>query len=187
MGGENGTGQLPESSVVMAIFVEIFGSQSRVSFLQECARAVLIFAYGLLLLRLSGRRTFGHWSALDIVVSVIVGSALGRAMTGGAPLPGTMAAAAVIVVLHVALSHLVARSKQVSHLLEGQAVSLVDHGLIDHKARKAHMISENDLNAALRKEGIDGEGSLGNVKAVKLETSGEISVLKHDPCKPDRT
>jgi hypothetical protein len=36
---------------------------------------------------------FGHWSALDIVISTMVGSALARAMTGNAPLIGTMVAA----------------------------------------------------------------------------------------------
>ncbi|HEY4075567.1 MAG TPA: YetF domain-containing protein [Rhizomicrobium sp.] len=169
----------------MDIFTQVFGTQNHVSFMQEAARAVLIFSYGLLLLRLSGRRTFGHWSALDIVVSVILGSALGRAMTGSAPLPGTMGAAAVMVGLHVALSHLAARSSAVSRILEGEAVTLADHGQVDHQTRKAHMISENDLEAAMRQEGVDGNGGLENVKVIRLETSGEISVIKREPCKPD--
>jgi uncharacterized membrane protein YcaP (DUF421 family) len=167
----------------MDIFTAAFGAKDHVSFGQECTRAILIFAYGLLLLRLSGRRTFGHWSALDIVISVIVGSALARAMTGSAPLAGTMGASAVIVCLHVACSHLVARSKFFSHLLEGQAVRIVTDGRIDHRIRKAHMISENDLHAALRQDGVDIEAGLQNVKTAKLETSGEISVIKHEPCK----
>jgi uncharacterized membrane protein YcaP (DUF421 family) len=169
----------------MAILIALFGTQNHVTLFQECARAVLIFTYGLILLRLSGRRTFGHWSALDIVISVIVGSALGRAMTGSAPLPGTMAAAAVMVALHIALAHLAARNRRLSHFLEGKAVTLVDHGQVDHKMRVAHMISETDLAAALRQKGVDGDVSLDNVKMVKLESSGEISVVKREPCKPD--
>jgi hypothetical protein len=38
---------------------EIFGVQNHLSTTQEGARAVLIFAYGLLLLRLKGTRVFG--------------------------------------------------------------------------------------------------------------------------------
>lgn len=169
----------------MEVLAVLFGTQNHVTVAQEAARAVLIFTYGLLLLRLSGRRTFGHWSALDIVISIIVGSALGRAMTASAPLPGTMAAAAVMVGLHVALSHLVARSKTLSHLLEGEAVLLVDHGRIDHRARMIHMVSCNDLAAALRQHGIDGDAALADVKAVNLESDGKLSVVKHEPCKPD--
>lgn len=166
-------------------FRDVFGTQNNVTLGQEVARAILLFFYGLLLLRLSGRRTFGHWSALDIIVSVIVGSALGRAMTGSAPLPGTMAAAAVMVALHVALAHAVARSRLLSHWVEGAPVILVDHGKIDQRARLKHMISDNDLNAALREKGIDGEAAIENVKRVRLESNGDITVVKREPCKPD--
>ncbi len=61
---------------------------------QECARAVVIFAFGLLLMRFSGRRIFAQWSALDIVVAFTAGSNLSRAITGPVPLFGTMAAMA---------------------------------------------------------------------------------------------
>lgn len=60
----------------------LFGSLGHVSWLQECARAAVIFAYGLVLVRVAGRRVFGKWAALDIIVSVIVGSNLSRALTG---------------------------------------------------------------------------------------------------------
>ena len=169
------------------ILVAIFGVQNHLTTAQEAARAALIFAYGLLLLRLSGPRMFGHWSALDIVVTIMVGSALARAMTGSAPLLGTMAAAAVMAILHVLLAHWVARNSRVAHWVEGEAVPLIDHGRIDHDARLRNKISESDLREALRQEGIDGEAHVGNVKAMTLEPSGHLSVVKIDPCKPDRS
>jgi uncharacterized membrane protein YcaP (DUF421 family) len=52
---------------------ELFGSEHNLSLAQECARTVLIFFYGLLLLHLSGRRTFADWSAFDIILSIIIG------------------------------------------------------------------------------------------------------------------
>jgi len=58
----------------------VFGG-GPLSALQECVRTVLVFAYGLLLVRLAGRRIFGKWSALDIIVSIMVGSNLSRALT----------------------------------------------------------------------------------------------------------
>ena len=64
----------------------IFGVDAHLSWAQECARAVLVFAYGLLLVRVAGRRIFGKWSALDIIVSIVVGSNLSRALTGSAEL-----------------------------------------------------------------------------------------------------
>ncbi|MGH8291183.1 MAG: hypothetical protein ACREV7_19635 [Steroidobacteraceae bacterium] len=41
-------------------------------------------------MRLAGRRTFARWSALDMIVSIIMGSSLSRALTGAAPLGGTI-------------------------------------------------------------------------------------------------
>jgi uncharacterized membrane protein YcaP (DUF421 family) len=129
---------------------------------------------------------FGHWSALDIVVTIMVGSALARAMTGSAPLVGTMVAAAVMAFLHVSLAHCVAHSAKFARIFEGEAVTLIDHEVIDHLKRKQNKISDADLREALRQQGIDGESHAGNVKVMALEPSGKLSVVKIDPCKPDR-
>lgn len=87
--------------------------------------------------------------------------------------------------LYVALSQLAARSRAVSCILEGEAVTWFDHGDIDHPTRKAYMMSGNDLKAAFRREGVDGKDGLENVKAIRLETSGVVSVIKREPCKPE--
>ncbi len=106
-------------------------------------------------------------------------------MTGSAPLVGTMVAAAVMALLHVGLAHLVARSQPWARVFEGKAVTLIDHGRIDHAKRKSSKISLADLREALREHGIDGEEKAGNVKAMTLEPSGKLSVVKIEPCKPD--
>src|SRR5690348_10535150 len=95
----------------------IFGVKDHITVGQECARAVLIFVYGLIALRISGKRTFARWSALDIVLSIIIGSNLSRALTGSAPLGGTLAAVAVLILLHVAASLAAAHSEWWSELL----------------------------------------------------------------------
>ena len=169
------------------ILIAVFGAQDHLSTAQEAARAVLIFAYGLALLRASGPRMFGHWSALDITVTIMIGSALARTMTGGAPLLGTMVAAAVIAILHVTISYWVAGNQKVAHLVEGRPVTLIDHGRIDHRLRKRNMISQADLHEALRMHGLDGEAHAGNVKRMTLEPSGKLSVVKIEPFLPDRS
>jgi uncharacterized membrane protein YcaP (DUF421 family) len=87
--------------------------------------------------------------------------------------------------LHVTLAHGVARYRMLAHIFEGEPVRLIDHGRIDHHARKHNKISEADLREALRERGIDGETKAGNVKTMTLEPSGKLSIVKVDPCKPD--
>ena len=154
----------------------VFGPDDNTILLwQECLRAVLIFGFGLFLIRITGRRTFAQWSPLDFVVSVIVGSSLARALTGGVPLWGTLAAVAVLGLLHWTIAWLAAHNDWLSHWVEGSAVVLVDNGVLNERNRLRHNISHADLAEALRREGLS---DLGAAKRVTLEPNGFITVLK---------
>jgi uncharacterized membrane protein YcaP (DUF421 family) len=156
----------------------LFGGMKDLSLAQECARAVLIFFYGLVMLRLSGRRTFAQMSAVDLVISIIVGSNLSRAMTGGVPFWGTLASVAVLVALHLALAHAVARSPRLSKLVEGSPVVLAENGKIREDARLRCKISMCDLDESLREHGLDGLDDIARTRKLVLEPSGKISVIK---------
>ena len=154
---------------------ETFGTTVGISVLQECARATLIFAYGLLLVRVAGRRIFGKWAALDIIVSIVVGSNLSRALTGNAPLLGTLTATTLLMALHWALAQLAARNRTISHLVEGRAVALGVEGGVEPEIQKRDAITEADLNEALRQSGIE---RVEDARKLTLEPSGKITVLK---------
>jgi uncharacterized membrane protein YcaP (DUF421 family) len=158
----------------------IFGGMKDLTLAQECARAVLIFFYGLGMLRLSGRRTFAQMSAIDLVISIIVGSNLSRAMTGGVPFWGTLASVIVLVVLHLILAYGVARYPGLARWVEGSPVVLAHDSTIIERARLASKISLADLDESLREEGLDGLAEIGKTKKLVLEPSGKISVIKAD-------
>ena len=159
----------------MAELQAVFGVQHHLVWWQECCRAVLIFCFGLAMVRLAGRRSFSKWSALDIIVSILVGSNLSRALTGSAPLWGTLAATALILILHLLLAHGAARYALVSRILEGQATPLATDGRPDDGVLKRHAISDSDLREALRKSGLD---TVEKTTLVVLEPSGNITALK---------
>lgn len=153
----------------------LFGQTNDMNGWQECARAILIFAYGLALVRVAGRRIFGKWSALDIVLSIIIGSNLSRALTGGAPLGGTLAATTLLIALHWLLAQLSARIPSVSHVLEGRSIVLARNGQKLEGERVWHSISHADLAEALHQSGVaDPE----EAERITLEPSGKITVLK---------
>lgn len=153
----------------------VFGSTDNVSWQQECMRAVLIFAYGLLVVRIAGRRVFGRWSALDIVISIIVGSNLSRALTGTAPLFGTLAATSLLMLLHWVLAQLAARSAAVSRIVEGKPIELGRDGAIESPVLRRLAVSQADLEEALRQSGIE---RVEDSRILMLEPSGKISVIK---------
>lgn len=159
----------------MAEMQAIFGTAHHVQWWQECARAVLILVYALLLVRLTGRRIIGKWSALDIMVSVVVGSSLSRVLTGNAPLWGTLLAILVLFLLHALLSRIVAHWPSLSALIEGRAIEIArDGAMIDHRRRR-HLLSQADLDEALRQSGVE---TIDETRRVTLEPSGRLSVLK---------
>lgn len=156
----------------------LFGTVHNVTLAQECARAALVFIYGFFILRIAGRRAFGKWSALDFVVSIVIGSSLARVITGEAPINGTFCAAAIMIVMHWALSWGVAHSDAFSRLIEGTTVQLSDGASIYEDIRKAHLVSNADLEEAMRMEGLGGLVDLSETKRLHLEPSGKISVVK---------
>ena len=153
----------------------IFGTSDHVSLAQECARAALIFFFGLALVRLSGRRVFAKWSALDIIVSIVVGSNLSRAMTGGAPLWGTLTATILLMALHWSLSRLAARFSVVSWLVEGRPLVLAEDLHLKQDTLLRHGISDQDIRVALRQAGLEEPSQL---RLFVLEPNGKFSAIK---------
>lgn len=154
---------------------DLFGTKGAVSPGQECLRALLIFAYGLVLVRVAGRRVFGKWAALDIVVSIIAGSNLSRALTGNAPLAGTLAATTLLMALHWVLARVAARSRRFSELVEGAPIELARAGETRPGSVWWGGISPHDLGEALRQSGVE---DVTATRLVMLEPSGKITVLK---------
>lgn len=142
---------------------------------QECARAVVVLAYAIAAVRIGRRRVFGKWSPLDMVVSVIVGSSLSRAITGAAELGGTLAATTLLMALHYALTRGVAHWRWFSRVVEGAPHELGRDGQVDAAQLRAYAVSRNDLAEALRQSGVE---EVSRTRLLMLEPSGKITVLK---------
>lgn len=159
----------------MAALDSVFGTMQHVAWWQECLRAPLVFAYGLIIVRFSGRRTFGRWSALDIVVSIVFGSSLSRVLTGNAPFGGTIAAVTLLIGLHWLLARATAKSVKVSRFVEGKPVELARAGNEHAEMLTNWSVSRLDLAEALRGAGVE---RVDQVHRVVLEPSGKITVVK---------
>jgi uncharacterized membrane protein YcaP (DUF421 family) len=159
----------------MHVWDAIFGHGANLAWLQECARALLIFVFGLLMVRVSGRRSFGRWSPLDIVVSIVVGSSLSRALTGNASLIGTLLAVSLIMFLHWLLARASALSRRFAHVVEGKPIEIGRDGHVDTAKLASQSISHVDLQEALRQGGVD---NLQETRVLTLEPSGKITVLR---------
>lgn len=142
--------------------------------LQMSLRATVIFILGVLIVRFAATRAFGKWSALDIILAVIVGSNLSRALTGSAPFLPTVIATILLVVLHGMLAMAAARWSWLSTITKGASIPLVRDGQMDEAAMRRAGIGQGDLRMALRAA---GHNDLDRVRSASLERNGDISVI----------
>lgn len=152
-----------------------FGTNAElITWWQMCLRAAVVFAYGVLAFRLTYRRFFGQSTDFDIVVAILIGSTLSRALTGNARLIPTLAAATTLVALHGLLAWLAWRWRWFGWLAKGVETRLMDRGRIDRTAMRRSGVTELDLLEAARAKGAE---DLSSVQAAVLERSGKITVI----------
>jgi uncharacterized membrane protein YcaP (DUF421 family) len=142
---------------------------------QACVRAVLIFVVGIAYIRAVGPRTFARGSPLDIVISVVIGSNLSRALTGSAAFLPTLAATAVLAALHWLFAFTTRKVPALGRLVKGEPVVLVEDGRVDEAELARQNISRGDLEEELR---LKSAADPGEVRRATLERSGQVSVLK---------
>ncbi|MCC2548269.1 DUF421 domain-containing protein [Hymenobacter sp. BT175] len=150
---------------------------------QMCARSVIVFLVALALLRLAGTRTFANGTAFDIVLKIILGAVLSRAVVASSPFFGTLLASMVFVVLHRLLALAAYYNNAVGRLVKGRAKVLVQHGRHHQKNLRRASITANDLTEALRENGYTDE--LIHDQTVHLERNGKISVVTRQPHQQD--
>lgn len=135
-----------------------------------------VFFAALLIIRMGNHRIFGKNSAFDIVLGIIYGSILSRAITGNSPFVPTIVAAFVLVMLHKLLAYFTFHTNfGLSSFIKGSPRTLVEDGKLQKKAMEENSITENDLTEAIRSSG--SFAGVSRIKYAYLERSGKISVI----------
>lgn len=142
---------------------------------QIALRAAFIYAFGLAAVRLADKRVLGKNTAFDVVVGVVLGSVLSRAINGNAPVFSSLAGVVVLLLLHWMFAFLSSRSHGLSVLLKGNARPLVRDGHILWEEMRRNHISEGDLLEMLRLRGRLADPR--EVGQACLERNGEISAI----------
>ena len=161
-------------------YIAIGEGAGSIGWAEMAVRALIIFVYGVVVTRIGAWRAFGRWSTPDIIVTIIVGSNLSRALTGPAPLFSTIIATTVFLAAWWLVSFGASRSDRLDWLFKGSAMRLVTDGSIDHDAMKKAVISKRDLHEGLREKGV---GRVMGVVTAFLERNGSISVIRDEDIK----
>lgn len=142
---------------------------------QMVLRTCIIYLFTLFALKLGKRRFLGKNSPFDIVVMIVIGSVMSRAINGNAPFVPTLASCIALILAHRLVAWFTSRLRFIARMLEGEPRTLVDNGRIDWEAMRQHDITEHDLHSALRE--LTHTDQLQPVKAIVLEPNGKLSVV----------
>ena len=138
-------------------------------------RAVIVYAFLLVLLRLTGKRQVGQLAPFDLVLLLVLSNAVQNSMNAGDnSLLGGLISAATLVGLNHFVGFATYGSKAVELLIEGKPEVLIHNGTVDQDVMRRAQLSHHELEAALRQAGCVGHHE---VRLAMLENNGAISVI----------
>jgi uncharacterized membrane protein YcaP (DUF421 family) len=142
-------------------------------------RGTAMYLFLFLLFRVVIRRRVGSIGMADILILVIIADASQNAMSGeyksvteGAILVGT------IIGWNMLIDWLNFRVPALRGWLEPSPLPLIENGRVLHRNLRQEYLSEDELKAKLRENGVD---DVRQVAKAHMESDGQISVIKRQP------
>ena len=143
---------------------------------QMLVRALIVYVVALLMVRVGEKRFLGKNTAFDVILGIILGSVVSRAITSASGFFAILGAGFALVLLHWLFAAAAFRSDRFGDFVKGRHRVLVEDGDIRWDAMRKSQISRKDLMSALRSEA--NSDDLQKIKEARLERSGDISFVK---------
>ena len=157
------------------------------TWLDVLARGIALSAMGLvwvvLLVRIVGLRSFSKMTNFDFVMTVATGSLLAGAAqaTQWTGFAQALVAMAALFFVQMGVARLRKSSDPFEQAIQNNAVLLMKEGEFCEQAMLEERVAKSDLMAKLREANVL---EMGKVRAVVLETTGDVSVLHGDTLEP---
>ena len=140
--------------------------------------AAILVPFMVLCVRLAGLRAFSKMSSYDFAVTVAFGSVLGGTVLSATTSLGQgMLALTALFVVQWLIGYVRSRWSGAEDVLDNTPVLLMLDGVVLEKNLAAARVTQSDLRAKLREANVLDYGS---VRAVVMETTGDVSVLHGD-------
>ncbi len=150
-----------------------------VSVVEKVIRPVVVYGFLVLALRAGGRRELAQLNSFDLVVLLTISNTVQNAIIGNDnSLLGGLIGATTLVLVNAAVVRYLYRHPDLERKLEGGPVWLVRDGRVIAENLRRELITEEELMAAIRRQGLS---SVAECDQVILETSGTITVIPRRP------
>ena len=149
-----------------------------VSPLDLVLRGTLMYWFLFIVLRFVLRRDVGSLGISDFLFVVILGDAAQNSMIGSASsATDGMVLIATLVFWSYMLDFMSFKFPLVARFTSAPRMCLVRDGKLQRRNMRRELITDEELNAKIRHEGVD---NLADVKRMYLEADGEMSLIRRD-------
>ena len=138
-------------------------------------RSIAVYAFLILILRISGKRQIGQMAPFDLVLLLILSNGVQNSMSGGDnSLVGGLLIATVLVGINYVIGYATYKSKKLEAFIEGRPQIIISKGILYQDVMDKCQITQHELDAALRESGCE---NVNKVHLAILEINGVISVI----------
>lgn len=147
--------------------------------LEKILRPMIVYAFLVISLRLSGKRELVQLNPFDLVVLLTLSNTVQNAIIGddNSVSGGLIGATSLLFVNYLVVRFLYGHDK-LEQIVEGESDVLVENGKVRSERLKKELITMHQLEAAARKQGFD---SLADVEKCVLEPSGTLAFVGKKP------
>jgi uncharacterized membrane protein YcaP (DUF421 family) len=150
---------------------------------EKILRPVVVYAFLVISLRLSGKRELVQLNPFDLVVLLTLSNTVQNAIIGDDnSVSGGLIGATSLLVVNYLVVRFLYNHRKLDRLIEGKEDVLIDKGHVKTDRLKKELISMQQLAAAARKQGFD---DLSEVEQCILEPGGTMTFIKKKPDEED--
>ncbi|HEX5936068.1 MAG TPA: YetF domain-containing protein [Actinomycetota bacterium] len=141
-------------------------------------RAVAVFAFLWVLMRVIGKKELTQLSAFDLVLVVVIGDLVQQGVTQeDMSVTGAVLATGTIALLVVGMSYLGFRWKRSAKVIEGMPVIIVADGRLLPETMRVERLSDEEVVGEARQQGI---ADVTEIRYGVLEPDGRFSFVRFD-------
>lgn len=136
----------------------------------------LAYAFLVISLRVSGKRTLAKLNAFDLVITVALGSTLATILLSeSVALAEGMTGLVLLIVLQYGVTFISIRSRSFARVVRSEPTLLLRNGSMLSDAMRRARVTEAELETVIR---TSGQRGFENIEAVILESDGSFSIIE---------
>lgn len=143
-------------------------------------KSLIILAGGVILLRISGRRSISQMTFPQTVIMLAIGTLLIGPVSEN-NIWVTLLTATILIAVLVFLEYVQMKSDRLETILTGKSKIIIENGALNQETLRTLRLTVDKLEMRLRQKGIE---KISDVKWATIEPSGELGYMLKEEKKP---